>query len=351
MAARTKIGILGASGYTGAELVRLLLRHPRVELTLLTADSKAGRPMAEVFPQFAPFALPDLVAVPKDWKTVDADLIFCALPHGTTQTVISGLLAERPEMRVVDLSADFRLSDPAAYATWYGHEHQALPLQAEAVYGLTEVYRRKIRPARLVANPGCYTTAAQLPILPLLKARLIAPDDIIIDAKSGVTGAGRAAKEANLFTEVAEGFHAYGVGHHRHMAEIDEQYSIAAGRSVTPSFTPHLVPMNRGILATIYVALRRRRTVEDLVATLSATYAKEPFVHVLPLGRTPQTRHVRGSNQTHIGVAADRREGRAIVISALDNLVKGASGQAVQNMNAMLGFPETMGLDQIALFP
>jgi len=226
-----------------------------------------------------------------------------------------------------------------------------IELQKEAVYGLTEVYRKQVKSARLVANPGCYTTASQLPVLPLLRAKAIDPDRIIIDAKSGVTGAGRSAKEANLFTEVSEGFHAYGVGHHRHMAELDEQFSIAAGKPVLPSFTPHLVPMNRGILATIYVALKRGRTAQDLHAILAKAYAKEAFVHVLPFGQTPQTRHVRGSNHTFIGVTTDRTADRAIVISALDNLVKGASGQAIQNMNVMLGYAEGLGLEQIALFP
>lgn len=229
MARKAKIGVLGASGYTGAELVRLLLRHPRVELALLTADSKAGRPMHEVFAQFVPFELPDLVAIPTDWSSIDLDLVFCALPHGTTQRVIAGLLAARPQIKVIDLSADFRLADKAAYARWYGHEHQAEDLQAEAVYGLTEAYRRQIKRARLVANPGCYTTAAQLPILPLLKSRAVVPDRIIIDAKSGVTGAGRSAKESNLFTEVSEGFHAYGVGHHRHMAESTSSFRVPPG--------------------------------------------------------------------------------------------------------------------------
>jgi len=250
---------------------------------------------------------------------------------------------------VVDLSADFRLADLAAYARWYGHEHLAPELQREAVYGLVEVYRDAIARARLVANPGCYTTCAQLPLLPLLRANAIDPDEIVIDAKSGMTGAGRAAKEAMLFSEVSEGFNAYGVGHHRHMAELDQEFSKAAGRDMAASFTPHLVAMNRGILATIYV--RGARSPEELHAILAAAYAREPFVHVLPLGETPHTRHVRGSNYTFIGIAKDRIPGRAIIVSALDNLVKGASGQAVQNMNVMLGFPETMGIDQVALFP
>jgi N-acetyl-gamma-glutamyl-phosphate reductase len=352
MASKAKIGVLGASGYTGAELVRLLLAHPRVEIALLTADRRAGQEMRAVFPQFSPYALPKLVSIDGvDWAQAGLDLVFCALPHATTQKVVKAMLAAAPSTKVVDISADFRLADVAAYARWYGHEHHAPALQQEAVYGLVEVYRREIKQARLVANPGCYPSCAQLPLLPLLKAKAIDPDEIVIDAKSGMTGAGRSAKEEMLFSEVSEGFHAYGVGRHRHMAEFDQEFSKAAGREVVVTFTPHLAPMNRGILSTIYVRGRRGRTPEDLHGLLAKAYAKEPFVHVLPFGETPQTRHVRGSNMTFIGVAADRVPGRAIVISALDNLVKGASGQGVQNMNLMLGFPETMGLTQLALFP
>jgi N-acetyl-gamma-glutamyl-phosphate reductase len=252
---------------------------------------------------------------------------------------------------VVDLSADFRLADAAAYAKWYGHEHHAPELQREAVYGLTEIHRRAIKQARLIANPGCYTTCAQLPLIPLIKNKAIELDEIVVDAKSGMTGAGRAARESMLFSEVSEGFHAYGVGHHRHMAELDQEFSLAAEREVVVTFTPHLVPMNRGILSTIYVRGRRGRTAEDLHAMLLKFYIKELFVHVLPFGETPHTRHVRGSNMTFIGVAKDRIPGRAIVVSALDNLVKGASGQAIQNMNLIMGWPETMGLEQVALFP
>jgi len=348
---KAKIGVLGASGYTGAELLRLLIRHPRVEIALLTAERRAGQHMRQVFPQFSPYALPKLVAVDSvDWKKAALDLAFCALPHATTQTVIKALLAAAPKTKVVDLSADFRLADPAAYSQWYGHEHHAPDLQKEAVYGLAEIYRHKIKAARLVANPGCYTTCAELPLIPLLSAKLIDPDEIVIDAKSGMTGAGRTAKEEMLFSEVAEGFHAYGVGHHRHTAELDQEFSRAAGRKVVVSFTPHLVPMNRGIFSTIYV--RGLKTSPDgLHAILSKAYAEEPFVHVLPFGEVPQTHHVRGSNMTFIGVTNDRVEGRAIICAALDNLTKGASGQAVQNMNLMLGFPETLGLEQVALFP
>jgi N-acetyl-gamma-glutamyl-phosphate reductase len=346
-----KIGVLGASGYTGAELLRLLIRHPRVEIALLTAERRAGQHMRQVFPQFSPYALPKLVAIDSiDWKEAALDLAFCALPHATTQTVIKDLLAAAPDTKVVDLSADFRLDDTAAYARWYGHEHHAPELQIEAVYGLPEVYRQKIKAARLVANPGCYTTCAELPLIPLLSEKAIDPDEIVIDAKSGMTGAGRAAKEEMVFSEVADGFHAYGVGHHRHMAELDQEFSKAAGRKVIVSFTPHLLPMNRGIFSTIYV---RGLTTSPggLHAILSRAYAEEPFVHMLPFGEMPHTRHVRGSNMIFIGVANDRVEGRAIICAALDNLAKGASGQAVQNMNLMLGLPETLGLEQVALFP
>ncbi len=352
MASKARIAVLGASGYTGAELVRMLLRHPRSEIVLLTAERSAGKAMREVFPQFSPYNLPTLTAIEGiNWAKEQLHVAFCALPHATTQKVIKALLADAPATKVVDLSADFRLSDTAAYAKWYGHEHHAPELQTEAVYGLTEIHRREIKRARLIANPGCYTTCAQLPLSPLIKNKAIDLEEIVIDAKSGMTGAGRAAKEAMLFSEVSEGFNAYGVGHHRHMAELDQEFSLAAGRDVVVTFTPHLVPMNRGIFSTIYVRGKRSRKPEDLHAILLKFYMKEPFVHVLPFGETPQTRHVRGSNMTFIGVAKDRVPGRAIVISALDNLVKGASGQAIQNMNLVMGWPETMGLEQVALFP
>lgn len=351
MPAKAKIGVLGASGYTGAELVRLLLRHPHVEIALLTADRRAGKAMADVFPQFAPYALPALTSIEAtDWSELALDVVFCALPHGTTQKVIKDLMARAPGTKVVDLSADFRLADPAAYARWYGHEHFAPELQKTAVYGLTEIYRAEIKAAKLVANPGCYTTCAELPLIPLLRGKAIDPDEIVVDAKSGMTGAGRTAREEMLFSEVSEGFHAYGVGHHRHMAELDQEFSLAAGRDVVVSFTPHLVPMNRGIFSTIYVR-GLNASPQDLHAVLLKSYANEPFVHVLPFGTLPQSRHVRGSNMTFIGVAADRVPGRAIVVSTLDNLTKGASGQAVQNMNVVLGLPETTGLEQVALFP
>jgi N-acetyl-gamma-glutamyl-phosphate reductase len=344
---KLRIGILGASGYTGAELLRLLAGHKGIEIRLLTADRQAGKPLGEIFPHLGRLDLPLPIKVEDaDWSGVD--FIFCCLPHGTTQEVIASLPRH---LKIVDLSADFRLSDLDSYAIWYGHAHRAPELQKEAVYGLTELTRAAVVPARLVANPGCYPTSAQLPLVPLLEARGIAADDIIIDAKSGVTGAGRDAKQQNLFAEVAEGVHAYGIASHRHAPEIEQGLSEAAGRSVVVNFTPHLMPMSRGILSSIYVRLADGASAEDLRRTLAERYADEAFVRVLPEGQVPATRHVRGSNHCLIGVFADRVPGRAILVSVIDNLVKGASGQAVQNMNLMAGWAETTGLAQQPMFP
>lgn len=344
---KVKIAILGASGYTGAELVRLLVRHPMAEIVAMTADRKAGSTIASVFPHLGGLDLPILTTIAEvDWDKVD--VVFCALPHATTQEVV---LTLPKRLKIVDLSADFRLSDPQVYAQWYGHAHKALDLQAEAVYGLTEIAREQIRSARLIANPGCYPTSAQLPLIPLLEAKAIKADGIIIDAKSGVSGAGRAAKESSLYAEVAEGIHAYGVASHRHSPEIEQGLTRAVGAPVVATFTPHLMPMNRGILSTIYVELAPMTTVDDLRAILTKRYEKEPFVRVTPAGVLPATRDVRGSNLCLIGLVADRAPGRAILVSVIDNLVKGASGQAVQNMNLICGLPEAMGLEQAPMFP
>ena len=344
---KTQVAIVGASGYTGAELVRLLVRHPRTNINVMTADRKAGQSMGTAFPHLAGLDLPDLVTLDDvDWEPVD--VVFCCLPHGTTQDFIAGLPGH---LKVIDLSADFRLGDVDTYAEWYGHAHRAPELQTSAVYGLSELARDAVKGARLVACPGCYPTSAQLPLVPLIEAGQVEADGIIIDSKSGVSGAGRAPKEGTLFAEVGEGVHAYGVAKHRHAPEIEQGLSAAAGRPVLVNFTPHLMPMNRGILSTIYVRLASGVSADDARATLAQRYAGEPFVRVLGAGQVPATRHVRGSNHCLIAVFADRLEGRAIVLSVIDNLVKGASGQAVQNMNLVCGFPETMGLEQEPLFP
>ena len=339
-----KIAILGASGYTGAELVRLIATHPGIEIVALSAERKAGLEMAEVFAHLRHLDLPRLVKIDQiDFAGVD--LCFCALPHATSQAVIRAL---PKTLKIVDLSADFRLRDPAEYERWYGKPHAALDLQGEAVYGLTEFYRDDIRTARLVAGTGCNAATGQYVLRPLIEAGVIDLDEIVIDLKAGVSGAGRALKENLLHAELSEGFHAYAAGGtHRHLAEFDQEFSAIAGRPVKVQFTPHLIPANRGILATVYL----RGDAGEIHAALAGAYAGETFVQVLPLGAHPSTKHVRGSNFVHIGVVADRIEGRVQVIAALDNLTKGSSGQALQNANLMLGLDETAGLMMAPVFP
>jgi len=350
MTGKTKIGVLGASGYTGADLVRLALRHPDLEITVLTANSHAGKPMAAVYPHLAHVPLPDLVTVEEaDWDAVD--VVFCGLPHGTTQEITSKIFAEHGHVKVVDMSADFRLRSGEAYATWYGHEHLAPELQKEAVYGLTEHYRDDIKDARLVACPGCYPTAVLMALIPPAAAGLIDVDDLIVDAKSGLSGAGRGLAENKLFCEAGEGMSVYKVASHRHSAEIEQEVGRASGREIVVNFTPHLVPMSRGEFCTSYVRLTNGATVGDLRMALVDRYRDEPFVHVVDEGVMPASQHIRGSNNVLIGVFADRIPGRAILCSTLDNLVKGSAGQAIQNMNLMFGYEETRGLEQVALFP
>jgi N-acetyl-gamma-glutamyl-phosphate reductase len=306
--------------------------------------------MAEVFPHFFMLDLPRLVAWEEvDWTVLDA--VFCGLPHGTTQEITAAVLSANPAVKVIDMSADFRLRDPKLYAEWYANEHSAPQLIGEAVYGLTEHYREEIKSARLVACPGCYPTAVLLALLPLAKARLIESSDIIIDAKSGVSGAGRALKQNILFSEAGEGLSPYGIGNHRHVPEIEQELGLAANATVTVSFTPHLAPMSRGELCTSYVRLAGKTQVADLRQALTKFYADSPFVRIVEEGVIPATKHVRGSNFCHVGVFADRLPGRAVVVSAIDNLVKGSAGQALQNFNLMHGFDETLGLEQLPLFP
>jgi N-acetyl-gamma-glutamyl-phosphate reductase len=338
------IAILGASGYTGAELVRLIATHPQMRVAALSADRKAGMTMAEVFPFLRHLDLPILTKIEEiDFSKID--LCFCALPHGTTQAVIAALPRD---LKIVDLSADFRLRDAAAYAQWYGQPHTQPELQAEAVYGLTEFYRSEIAAARLVAGTGCNAATGQFALRPLIAARVIDLDSIVIDLKAGVSGAGRSPKENLLHAELSGGTHTYSAGgKHRHLGEFDQEFSKIAGRPVQVQFTPHLLPMNRGILATVYV----QGDPAVVHQTLAKAYADEPFLQVLPFGALPSTRDVAGSNFCHIGVIGDRLPGRAVVVAVLDNLNKGSSGQAMQNANLMLGLDETMGLMLAPIFP
>ena len=339
-----KIAILGASGYTGAELVRLIATHPMMQVVALSGDRKAGMTMADVFPYLRHLDLPILQKI-EDIDFTNVDLAFCALPHATSQAVIGALPRN---LKIVDLSADFRLRDPADYEKWYGQPHTQPELQAEAVYGLTEFYRDDIRSARLVAGTGCNAAAGQFALRPLIEAGVIDLDSILIDLKAGVSGAGRSVKENLLHAELSEGTQAYSAGgKHRHLGEFDQEFSRLAGRPVLIQFTPHLLPMNRGILATVYV----KGDAQALHNTLLSRYTLEPFIKVLPLGTLPSTRDVRGSNFCHLGVIGDRIAGRTIIVSVIDNLTKGSSGQALQNANLMLNLNETMGLMLAPMFP
>jgi N-acetyl-gamma-glutamyl-phosphate reductase len=344
-----RVGIVGASGYTGVELARLLAGHPEIRLTVATSRQYAGKPLAEVFPNLRKRVniLCENLSVE---ELIDrADFFFTAVPHKTAMDIVPQLLTAGK--KVVDLSADYRLHNATIYEPWY-QKHTSPDLLAEAVYGLPELYRQQIAGARLTANPGCYPTSVILALAPLLRKKLIDPATLIIDSKSGTSGAGRAANVGTLFCEVSDGFKPYKVGGtHRHIPEIEQELSLAAGESVTVSFTPHLLPISRGILSTIYASLTPEGKAADLQALYEQTYQDEPFVRILPAGVPPATQHVRGSNCCDLSLQKDARTGRLIVMSAIDNIVKGASGQAIQNMNLMNGFPETLGLLGAPLFP
>jgi len=343
------VAIVGASGYTGLELIRILYRHPEVAVTCLTSEQSAGKRISDVFPTLrerCDLVLENLEPVRVAEK---ADIIFTALPHKAAMEVVPTFL--KLGKRVIDLSADYRLTDPQVYGAWY-EPHLNPALLKKAVYGLPEIRRAKIKGAKLVANPGCYPTSIILGLAPLLKRGLVNVNSIIADSASGVSGAGRSAKVDSLYCEVNDGFKAYAVGGvHRHTPEIEQELSLLAGKALKITFTPHLVPMDRGILSTIYTAPSKATTTEKLVKLYREFYAGEPFVRVLPQGSLPSTSFVAGSNFCDIAPLVDSRTGRIIIVSAIDNLVKGASGQAVQNMNLVCGFPETMGLESLALFP
>lgn len=340
-----KIGIVGGTGYTGVELLRLLAGHPQAELRVITSRADAGSLVSQMFPSLRgyvdlPFTHPDEACLEQ------CDLVFFATPNGIAMQQVGALL--EAGVRVIDLAADFRLQDIATWEKWYGMTHACPELVAEAVYGLPEVNRAQIRSARLVANPGCYPTAVQLGFIPLLEAGVIESCSLIADAKSGVSGAGRKAEIATLFSEAADNFKAYGVAGHRHLPEISQGLARVTGKNVGLTFVPHLTPMIRGIHATLYGRLTGE---VDLQALFEKRYADEPFVDVMPAGSHPETRSVRGANRCRIAVHRPQGRDTVVVLSVIDNLVKGAAGQAVQNMNIMFGFPEMTALNNVPLLP
>lgn len=349
-----KAGIIGATGYAGNELVRILMGHKEVEIKWYGSRSYIDKKYAEVYQNM--FQIVDDVCLDDNMEELaeQVDVIFTATPQG----FLAGVLTEEilKKTKIIDLSADFRIKDVAVYEKWYGIEHKSPQFIEEAVYGLCEINRDKVKGARLIANPGCYTTCSILTAYPLVKEGLIDPDTLIVDAKSGTSGAGRGAKLPNLFCEVNENMKAYGVTSHRHTPEIEEQLRYAAGKEVMINFTPHLVPMNRGILATEYATLKRKSdgslpSYEEVKAAYDKYYAKETFVRVLEKDVLPETKWVEGSNYVDINFKIDGRTGRVVMMGALDNLVKGAAGQAVQNMNLLFGFDETEGLKLVPMFP
>jgi N-acetyl-gamma-glutamyl-phosphate reductase len=342
------VGIVGATGYTGVELLRLLVQHPEVEVTVLTSQKYAGVPIDQVFP-----SLTGRLQIKCEELTIDrisqkVDFIFTAVPHKTAMETVP--LFYQKGKRVVDLSADFRFKDPEVYERWY-QKHTCVDLLPESVYGLPELHREEIKNAKIVGNPGCYPTGALIGLIPLIKDGMISYENIVIDSKSGVSGAGRDVVLGSLFCEVNEGVRAYKIFDHRHLPEIEQELGQLAQKKIIVTFVPHLIPMDRGILTTIYVKLNKKMKSEDVLNTFQEYYRGEPFIRIYPKGKIPNTKDVRGSNYCDIGVIVNESDNRGVVVTAIDNLVKGASGQAVQNMNIMLGYPETMGLDVLPLFP
>ena len=343
------VGICGASGYTGIELLRILALHPHVAVTTITSEKSAGKKAHEVFPFLSSYASLAFEPMNREKLLDKADLFFLALPHGASQEAVHYFYSKGK--KVVDLSADYRLSDPKTYAAWYGLIHDQQATLKKAVYGLPEVYRKKIQKASLTANPGCYPTSAILGLMPAVRGKMVDLSTVTIDSKSGTSGAGRKADIGTSFCEVNEGFKAYGLVTHRHTPEIEQEISNLAGKKVVVNFTPHLLPVDRGILTTIYAKLKKKADTHTMLSVYGKAYAKEPFVRVLPEGVLPNIKNVRGTNTCEIGVKVNDRTNTLIIVSAIDNLVKGAAGQAVQNMNLMMGFGETAGLGQLALYP
>ena len=346
---KMRVGIVGATGYTGGELLRFLLNHDQVEITCVTSKTYGGVPLGEAYPSLRGFLELDCLSLEVERIAPLADLFFLGLPHKMAMETAIPLVDL--DKKVIDLSADFRLRDPATYERWYGVPHASLSHLKKAVYGLPELHKEEIRGATLIANPGCYPTGAILCLAPLLAERLIELDPIIIDSKSGASGAGRRLGLSVHFTECNEGLRAYSVGVHRHTPEIEQELSLLAGQSLSICFTPHLVPMTRGILSTIYVKPHRPLSDKEVLGIYREFYRQAPFVRVLPEGRLPDTKNVYGSNFCDMGVRFNPRSGRLIVLTAIYNLVKGASGQAIQCMNLQCGFEERKGLWQAGLFP
>ena len=344
-----KAGIIGATGYAGAELVRILMRHPEAEVKWLVSKSYVGERFSSIYGNMFRIIDEDCLGEDLPQLAEEADVIFTATPQGYLSQLLTEEILEKT--RMIDLSADYRLSDVSVYEQWYKLQHGSPQLIKKAVYGLCELHREAVKKTRLVANPGCYTTCSILSVYPLVAEGLINPATIVIDAKSGTSGAGRGAKTANLFCEVNENIKAYGVATHRHTPEIEEQLSLAANEPVTVSFTPHLVPMNRGILVTAYASVMDELTEDDIRIAYEKYYKDEYFIRLLPAGVCPETKWVEGSNFVDIGFVLDMRTGRVIIMGALDNLVKGAAGQAVQNMNLLFGLDEKTGLELVPVFP
>ncbi len=337
-----RVGVLGATGYAGEELVRLLSMHQDVEITQLVSHSAAGKPLAQLYPAYRGRKLPDLTDLDADVIARECDAVFASLPHGASKTVLPALVEKG--VKVIDLSGDFRYDDVAVYEAWYKDTHSSPELLKERVYGLPELHREKIRAARLIGNPGCYTTCSILGMAPAVKNRLVDVTRIIVDAKSGATGAGKGLAEQTSFCELDGSMKAYKVGTHRHTSEIEQELSHLAGEAITISFTPHLLPIKRGILATCYADCALTN-IDDVYGAYCEFFKNEPFVDVYEPGLLPELKHVVGSNRVAIGFALDTRVKRLVVISCLDNLIKGAAGQAIQNLNVLYGLDETTGLD------